>query len=269
MKKIAFLSDIHLNFLKEQQTIEFVTILKNSGVDAFVISGDIGDKSTLQYDLNLLEQQLQSPIYFVLGNHDFYGSSIAETRKNITKQCKSSVYLRYLSNTSYDMLDPTTAILGHDCWYDGGYGDAKNSTMLLNDWRFIEEFASVNALSNKTKRLELMQKLTQESIEHLFLNIKAATRYAKKIIVVSHPPPFVEVTQYNGNPSSNDSLPWFACRALGDMLKSAAISYPNIQFLSLSGHTHSGTKAQIMNNLQSCVAHAVYTKPEIQFVLDI
>lgn len=269
MTKLAFLSDIHLNFLQESQTAEFVAGLKKTGADLFVVSGDIGDKTTIQYDLNLLEKTLQSPIYFVCGNHDFYGTSIEETRKKLTKQCKSSSYLRYLTNLTYDLINPSTAILGHDCWYDGGYGDAKNSSMLLNDWQFIEEFVKVNAMVNRTKRLELVQKLAHEGAESIHNSIKAATRYAKKIIVVSHPPPFKEATQYEGNPSSNESLPWFSCKVLGDVLRDASSAFPDVQFISLSGHTHSRIRLQMTNNLQVYVAGAVYRQPEVQFTLDI
>ena len=43
----------------------------SSRCDAVVITGDIGESPNVAAYLRELEQGLQRPIYFVLGNHDF------------------------------------------------------------------------------------------------------------------------------------------------------------------------------------------------------
>ena len=48
-------------------------------------------------------------------------------------------HLHCLDLLEYIELTPTTALVGHGCWGDGGYGDFLNSHIMLNDWKVIEE----------------------------------------------------------------------------------------------------------------------------------
>ena len=48
--------------------------------DAVLLGGDIGEAPSLKGYLLGLEDHLERPIYFVLGNHDFYQGSIADVR---------------------------------------------------------------------------------------------------------------------------------------------------------------------------------------------
>lgn len=267
MTKIAFLSDIHLDFLHEQQVEKFAQSIVQANPEVVVISGDISTADSIQYDLQKLEQIIQRPIYFVLGNHDYYGSSIELIRKKVTTQAQASTHLKYLSCMSYDMLSPTVAIVGHDMWYDAMCGDPNNSSMNLTDWVAIKEFVGVNAIVNRKKRIELCQKLANEGGQHIYNGIKNAIRYAKHIIVVAHPVPFEETHIYNGSIGSSEAQPWFNSKVLGNLLLDAAKTFPKIQFTCLCGHTHGESFVQKMPNLQIYVAGAVYSKPCINKTL--
>ena len=70
-----------------------------------------------------IEEIIQKPIYFVLGNHDFYKDSIAKTRQRIAELAAESKHLRYLTAMEVVELSPQTAIIGHDGWADGRFGD--------------------------------------------------------------------------------------------------------------------------------------------------
>ena len=47
-----------------------------------------------------LAEALKIPIYFVLGNHDFYGSSIAATRQSVIHASREHPLLHYLTDES-------------------------------------------------------------------------------------------------------------------------------------------------------------------------
>lgn len=73
--KLAWLTDIHLNFLPDEEA--FCASVAATDADAFVITGDIGEAPNVVMYLNQLDNYLERPIYFVLGNHDFYRGDFA------------------------------------------------------------------------------------------------------------------------------------------------------------------------------------------------
>ena len=75
--RLGWMSDIHLNFLEKNDLRSFLLNLASQDVDGWLISGDIGEASSVVRFLDLLASASDSPIYFVLGNHDFYGSSLS------------------------------------------------------------------------------------------------------------------------------------------------------------------------------------------------
>jgi predicted phosphohydrolase len=50
-----------------------------------LISGDIAEAPTVSEILGEMAQHVAKPIYFVLGNHDYYKSSVAKVRQTITE----------------------------------------------------------------------------------------------------------------------------------------------------------------------------------------
>lgn len=276
--KLAWLTDVHLNFLREDVSVQFLQSIARPDIDAFLFTGDISSSQTLNYDLSLIEKYLQRQVYFVLGNHDYYGSSIKNVRQNMETVKNRCDHVTYLGNVLYEKLSPTTAIVGHDCWYDAILGDPYGSSFLMNDWRFIQDYAMLthfnihecNDTQIKQKIINLSRELATCGVKHIHDGIKQATKFAKHIIVASHPPPFKESSMNEGTISDPGSLPWFSCKLLGDCLTSAAKAFPNIQFTSLSGHTHSFYEnKQYLPNLDVKVGEAKYALPKIQLVIDV
>ncbi len=73
--KFAWLTDIHLNFLYEDKRKQYYEkIMLNC--DAIVISGDIAEAKSITSILKEMAHHIKKPIYYVLGNHDFYHGHI-------------------------------------------------------------------------------------------------------------------------------------------------------------------------------------------------
>jgi predicted MPP superfamily phosphohydrolase len=83
MKKIAWMTDIHLNFLQRPEVVKFCRDVAETNPDAVLPGGDIGDARTIETCIEILRGALQCPVYFVLGNRDFYHGAIAEVRGRI------------------------------------------------------------------------------------------------------------------------------------------------------------------------------------------
>lgn len=70
-----------------------------------------------------------------------------------------------------------------------------------------------------------------------------------------------------GKISDDEWLPYFASKAMGDVLLLSAQQNPSIKFLVLSGHTHSEANYQPLSNLTIKAGRAEYGRPELQEVI--
>lgn len=102
---------------------------------------------------------------------------------------------------------------------------------------------------------------------HLEAVLPTALSKFQSIIVATHVPPFREACWHRGKTSDDDWLPFFACKAVGDVLNAAMLQHPDKTMLVLCGHTHSPGEASILPNLTVYTGAAEYQKPIIQRVL--
>lgn len=267
MPNIAWLTDIHLDFLNADGFLAFMDEVCSANPDAIVISGDIAEGQTLPDILKLLAHRWQRPIYFVLGNHDFYSRSIDSVRARMASLTAKTSFIRWLPEVGVMPLSPTTALLGHDAWADGGYGYFMRSTVDLNDYHYIEDFKGLS----RDDLLEKLQLLGQEAADYLARALPPACINFSDIYLVMHPPPFRETVLVKGKPARNDNafLPHMGCKAVGDLLLELAPQYPDTNITVLCGHTHSKGEVHVYENLRVLVGQATYRIPGINRMIEI
>lgn len=273
MPKLAWLTDIHLDFVDRDKLSKLLDDIKAVKADAVLISGDIAVAPTLEQLLKGLELQLQLPIYFVLGNHDYYEGSIAKVRSMVDDLCKQSSNLHFLTTSSVIPLSESSCILGHDGWADGRLGDFSTSDVIMNDYLLITEFIRAGFYSRspnaKFKRLTQMQALADEAVVHIEKCVREAAGKFQNIVVLTHFPPYREACLYKGLFSNDLFLPHFANKILGDKLKELATEFSGVKFQVLCGHTHGAAELRVLPNLKVCTGGADYGKPVVQQVLDL
>lgn len=266
--RLAWATDVHLDFITNPQrpfySIKnmnvFCGLLSKQNPDAVLFTGDISLSNLLINHLDDIESHLQIPVYFVLGNHDFWGSNFNAVRKKVTSFCNQSQYMNYLSTMSYVMLNKDVALVGHDGWYDALNGDFRNSSFIMNDWSNIGDFA--NVLSRQTINYDslLMISRNQASIAsyHISLNVKSviSEKSPSKIIIATHVPPFVECLN-----SQTEYFPWYSSKLMGDTILQIAKNNPSVQFEILSGHCHKNYQGNILPNLLFKSGQAEYGNP--------
>lgn len=269
MTQYAWATDTHLDLLanNSQALIQFAESLVASNPTGIFLTGDIATSKSVVYNLSAIEKIVKRPIYFVLGNHDYYGSSTEQVRKVMRELTNTSPFLRYMPTMNYYALTPSTAVIGHDGWYDALYGDFQSSNFSMNDWSAIQDFALVNG--NKSTIVSVARKLAFEAATHVHDSIKKAIRYHKNIVILTHVPPYPETHFYRGARGDMEATPWFTSKMMGDMLRDAANAFPNVNFTVLAGHTHGKVDLKISNNLTVHVGGAEYYKPALQGVLDV
>jgi len=267
--KLAWLTDIHLNFLDVEAREKFYETVIASRADSVLISGDIAEAPSLISILNEMVEQIKKPIFFIVGNHDYYRGNVDDVRNELKILSKSNKNLFWLPATGLQHLEKNTILLGQDGWADGRLGDYKNSHVKLNDSRMIADLLQANLLGRQ-QLLQKMQELADYDTLAMRNNLTdAAKQQPEKIIVLTHIPPFKEACQHMGQIQDDNYLPYFSSKTMGELLLSFAQKNPSIEFLVLCGHTHSKALYQSCDNLIVKAGTAEYYQPSIQEIISI
>ena len=263
--RIGWLTDVHLNFLSVEERAAFYAKLQQERLDGILLGGDIGESRSLCEILAEFESALPAPIYFVLGNHDFYRGSIRAVREMVAKQCATSARLHWLPAAGVVPLTSDTALIGHDSWADGRLGDFETSEVMMNDYVLIEELRYLP----KEERLRRLNALGDEAAVFLEEKVRCALSVNRNVVVLTHVPPFREACWHEGEISGEDFLPHFACKAVGDRLAALMSEHPRNTMTVLCGHTHGAGTAQVLDNLTVLTGGAEYGKPGLQRIFDL
>src|SRR4051794_10465655 len=149
MYRLAWMTDIHLNFVPDSRLDTLCRAVREAGADAVLLGGDIGEAPDVAESLEDLDARLGLPIHFVLGNHDYYRGAISRVRAGMGPLCDRTPRLVCLTRTGVVALTEETGLVGHDGWADGRLGDYARSEVLLNNYLLIEELSG----SDKDERL--------------------------------------------------------------------------------------------------------------------
>lgn len=260
--RLAWLTDLHLPFVDHYE--RFFDALAALPADALVITGDIGDADRTPAYLQTLAEHYPKPIYFVYGNHDFYHGSVAAARAEARLLCGSMPNLHYLSDGAVIELTPQTALIGHDGWADGRFGNWAMSYLELNDYYLIRDLS----VRTKAERLTGIQALAAEAAAAITIGLtQAMARYAH-VIVATHVPPFREVCWHAGKIGDDDGLPHFSSKVFGEAILKVAAAHPESRVTVLCGHTHSPAKAQIVPNVYAIAGEAEYGRTAVQEIFE-
>ena len=262
-------TDIHLNFIEHVERQNFYQEIINTNCDGVLISGDIAEADCVADLLVEMVEKISKPIYFVLGNHDYYRGQINEVRQTMTALTKEQNKLFWLPASGIQKLNNDTYLIGQDGWADGRLGDYQNSRVTLNDSKMIADLFQEKILG-KYQLLAKMQQLAEADAMELQKNLEQAIgKNPRQIIILTHVPPFKESCLHNGKISDENWLPYYSSKIMGDVLIGAAQKNPSINFLTLCGHTHSESTYQAFDNLVVKAGSAEYYKPEIQEVITL
>ena len=256
--RIAWITDPHFNHCALAAWDRLISQVRQCQCDAVILSGDISEGEDVVFQLRRLADAIGLPIHFVLGNHDFYHSSIERTRDAIRKAVAEHPLLNYLTDS-----DPVSiggvALIGVDGWGDATVGDYERSTVRLNDFRLIDDFF----LAAPSLWKSILRDQGNDSALRLEGLLTAAGKLHKRLLVVTHVPPFRQACWYQGQTTDDNWAPFFVSGQCGETLIDFAQSHPDSTIDVLCGHTHSGGFARMRDNLVVTTAGAEYGKPEV------
>ncbi len=263
--RVAWATDIHLNFLNPQGRASFYQSIADCRPDAVFVTGDIAEAPSLQRLLGEMLAAIKAPIYFVLGNHDFYYGLISRVRTDLTRWSRGQQGLTYLSTRGLVELTPTTVLIGHDGWGDGRYGNYHRSPVKLSDQELIEDFQGLN----REEVLARLRALGDEAAGNLQEKLHLALNSYRQVVCLTHVPPFKEACWYQGKMGNDDWLPFFACRAVGEVLMNVSQARPDCRISVMCGHTHHEGVAQLRPNLRVFTGSAEYGAPHVQNTFEL
>ena len=237
--RATWLTDIHLNFLRPHALAQFYARVKAEAPDALLVTGDIAEADSV--GKFLVELAELAPVYFVLGNHDYYRSTIRVVRDEVQRASPRATWLP--AHEAMQISDGVV-MLGVDGWGDARCGDLA-SRVQLSDWNRIEDFRRYK--EDVPGRIALLQRLGNNEARSLRDRLARAP-VTPELLVLTHVPPFPEACIYDGAQSDPAYLPWFTCIATGEVLLDYATTHPDTRVTVLCGHSHgAGTHAPLPN----------------------
>lgn len=260
--KLAWITDVHLNFVKLEDRNRFYAAVRQAVPEAILLGGDIAEAPTFLGYLREMQRAFQIPLYFVLGNHDFYRASIKDV--TATLHDLAIRHLTWLTESGVQLLTETTALIGDDGWADGRFGSHLYSPIVLNDYMLINEFVGLS----KPERLNVLNALGDASAARIKAKLEEACVLRKRIIMLTHVPPFRESCWYEGKVSDDSWLPHFSCKAMGEAILEVMDENPECELVVLCGHTHGGVTVHPRPNVVAHTGGAVYGRPRLQQVFD-
>lgn len=262
--KLAWITDPHLNFAEREVRDELYASVGRAGAHALLLGGDIGEAGSVVALLREIEAGINRPVYFVLGNHDFYGSSITQVRTEIAGVSPRTVWL---PTAGVVALNDRAALVGHDGWADGRLGDFFASRVVLNDYLHIADLAVCNLA--KDCLYATLNRLGDDSATYVEGVLRRACESFMDVILLTHVPPFREACWHEGKLPNGEWLPHFTCKAMGDAILRVMWDFPDRRLTVLCGHTHGAGVSQVAPNVVVKTGGAAYGAPVINEVLEL
>lgn len=277
MSSPLWITDPHLNFVSDGRRSELLQEIHDWSPSAVLIGGDIAEATSFDRYLREFATELDCPICFVLGNHDYYHGTIPQVRQSARQLMQEWPQLRWLPESGPVPLSDGSLLVGHGGWGDARAGDFDTSTILLNDYLLIQDLRSaqleelLNRETNPDPRAvlndwlrERLRQLGDDAATSLRSQVSNALAQAESVTVLMHVPPFREACWYAGKTSDDNWAPHFVCQAAGVVLRELMSAAPDQHMTVLCGHCHGEGTVDILPNLRVLTGAAEYGAPAIQ-----
>lgn len=228
--KSLWVADLHLDHMGVEDYGKTMRAFQEAQADVCILGGDIGTARNFEFFLRQLSERCpKTQFYFVLGNHDFWYSTIGGAQ-SMAKYLRIPNVTYMTALTEAVTLGEGIQLVGVDGWYDYRYGDASKAVKLNDEYTIL--------LHDRSDVIGYAQQFVEQQVARLKEQLSTVRADTKLLNVVTHVPPFAEMCRYNGSPSDDAHLPVFSCKAIGDTLREWAFAHPDTYVHVFSGHTH-------------------------------
>ncbi len=212
--RIQYTSDLHLELYKTAQ--DFSTLLKPCA-PYLALAGDIGHPSQIR-DLFAWAAPQWKHIFYVAGNHEYYGANYEERQKELEEAAAPYTNLHFLhaKNPSFFCEEENVAVIGTTLW---------THVSKTSDWRTVNDYTRIRFKANPFMQLNLQHEIQRAVLD---AEITAWSLRGAQICVISHHMPSFRLIH-----------PRFAMSSVNDCFASHsdALIRPPVR-LWIYGHTH-------------------------------
>jgi 3',5'-cyclic-AMP phosphodiesterase len=244
-KELVWLSDVHADSLRGDFSAE-VDQLRRENPEGILITGDISNAERLDEHLAVIST-LGCPIFFVLGNHDYWNGSFAGVTALVRSACSKKTNLVFLDESGLLQLGGGTALIGGQGWGDGQAGLGEKSPVTSRDRQLIQEFAD----KPREKYFEMLREMGRASAVCFSQMAVPALEDSQHLILATHVPPFAASAF-----REPEYLPYYVNAALGEEILRIARQFPGKRVSVYCGHTHRNCIYQPLPNVTVHVAEA-------------
>ena len=263
--RLVWTTDLHLNSVPTHAWEQWVRKTLALKADGLIITGDIAEGDDVVPQLQRIVRETKMPVYFVLGNHDFYGSSFQATRKSVIHACRDFRQLHYLTDLSALRVSTGTYLLGEDGWADGTVGNYEESTVRLSDFQQIADFKAFSPFAWKQQ----LQDIGSDSAKRLRTKLEQLPTDTHQVLILTHVPPFREACWYEGKIADDNWAPFFVAGQVGKVLMDFSQMRPDCKTTVLCGHTHHAGIAKMTANLHVYTGAAIPGYPNVQATITV
>lgn len=269
--KIAWATDIHFDHAHPLKQKNFLRKVQEASPDFLLLTGDISNGHFADQHISFIQTFLPKiQTYFVLGNHDYYGSSIAKVRQKMigafsaTGEGKAT----YALTQPYFHMSKDVALVGHDGWYDGIYANWFKSKLIMADYQVIDDLKDYQCPTPELRYAKLVE-LAKEGAAHVYHGANKAVEDGYNLVyIITHVPPFPQNSVYDGKMSDDTWMPHFSSGHMGDTLIQLAAENPNVEFVVLCGHSHGEATHKELPNLICHTGKAKYKEPRLANIFE-
>lgn len=263
-------TDLHLDHVCDspvEAAACAAAILRDVPEGPLVLTGDIACGTTFPRLLPAFAEATGRDVFFVLGNHDAYGTGIRASREAAARLARKRGRLHFLPSDGPALLTEKTVIVGVNGWWDMRAGDVNGTGVTLTDFSAVEELRGLH----RDRRREVVGAVARRDAARL-MHLLAGDEVADTahIIVATHVPPFPEASMApHGERSGPSHLPYYCNLTLGQKLLSYAEEHAEQTVTVLCGHTHTAADVLIAGNLRVIVGAARYGAPAVAGVHEV
>ncbi len=292
--KLGFATDIHLDHVKTikgaRKQFRVGKSLAERGFDALIVSGDISTGKMFKEHMPAFIEGVGKPVYFVLGNHDFWQGFESHVWEEAAK------YPGFLDRAGVVELTPDVGLCGVTGWYDCRAGNYIESEVAMGEFDEMPRFKNLGPdrlfewddyrkkmmpkrgpwpLGRKQDLGRKCQSFADEQTRAFMPVLEEAAKKYPKVFIVTHFPLWEEACfspgghLTKGNEYDDGWLPWSCNIELGARIEALAADFPDTEFQTFTGHTHGAGEAQILPNLRAICGAANYGQPDKVRIFDI
>ena len=142
VESLTWLTDPHLEFCSHRTRRQLYHSINHAAGEIVIITGDLSAGSHRLAQYTELAEQIKKRVYFVLGNHDRYGTTFANTETVVERVTALFSHMVRLNGSQLIPLNNSVALIGVDGWADGLGGEGPATKARINDFYQILDFAT-------------------------------------------------------------------------------------------------------------------------------